>query len=347
MTTILRRVAATASLLAMALLTLGEAGAEAIPALPDIAPATAAAHPALLASRTRLLGERSRLRERTDQHNAACRSVLEDSPQAARCDAALEALSNEVDRHIDASWKLIRQHLIDSMALLAKRVPDWSTAEQGRLSAALKSLKPDGDAKATGTAIRQAWTDVLARGQTAELAQQAAQGDGPGLYAAGQQTVHEDCAVFALATAVGRPYGLVAARAAELIRDGEWRTAAERAEPQKTIERAGLNGGEVILLAEIFGQVEVVRGTDFAKTLKSGRPVMVNLVPASGNVNGGHQVVLTKTFQHLGASWYEMIDSNQGPVRRLYLSATELSTMQQENGFAFRPEERTTPLLLR
>jgi len=58
-------------------------------------------------------------------------------------------------------------------------------------------------------------------------------------------------------------------------------------------------------------------------------------------------VPLTKVFEHQGARWYEMIDSNQGPLRRLYLSATELGTMQKENGIAFRPEDRTTPALLR
>ena len=101
------------------------------------------------------------------------------------------------------------------------------------------------------------------------------------------------------------------------------------------------------MLAESFGQAEVVSSSAFAKTLNQGRPVMVNVVPQSGNVKGGHQVVLTKTFQHGGETWYEMVDSNQGPQQRLYLSAKELNTILQENGVAFRPEPGTVPKLLR
>lgn len=341
------KIKALSFLLTLAVLPLTSAIGEPIPALPQISPATATAHPSLVTKRAELIAERDRLRDRTNQHNGSCRSVVEESPQAARCDETLERLSKEIDRHIEASWIFIRQLTINNILLLAKRLPDWSDDKQTRLKIALENLKFDGDTNAGRAAIRQAWDAVRSRGQPQALAQLAARGDGPGLYASGQQTVHQDCALFALATASGRPYGLVAARAAELIRDGEWRVAADRAEPQKAIERVGLIGGEVILLAEIFGQVKVVQEIDFANTLKSGQPIMVNLVPASGNVNSGHQVVLTKTFQHQGARWYEMIDSNQGPLRRLYLSDTELRTMQQESGIAFRPNKETMPMLLR
>ena len=57
--------------------------------------------------------------------------------------------------------------------------------------------------------------------------------------------------------------------------------------------------------------------------------------------------MLTKVFQHAGETWFEMMDSNQGPQQRLYVSATELNTVMQENGVAFRPEPGTTPRLLR
>ena len=63
---------------------------------------------------------------------------------------------------------------------------------------------------------------------------------------------------------------------------------------------------------------------------------MVNVVPQSGDFKDGHEVVLTKAFQHGGETWYEMMDSNQGPLRRLYLSAKQLNTMLQENGVAYR-----------
>jgi hypothetical protein len=42
-----------------------------------------------------------------------------------------------------------------------------------------------------------------------------------------------------------------------------------------------------------------------------------------------------------------MMDSNQGPERRLFLSSKELNTMLQEKGVAYRPESGTTPALLR
>ena len=66
---------------------------------------------------------------------------------------------------------------------------------------------------------------------------------------------------------------MVATRATELIRQGDWRTTAERANPQHVIEQKGLNGGEMIMLAEAFGQAEVVPSSAFTKTLKEGRPV--------------------------------------------------------------------------
>ena len=72
---------------------------------------------------------------------------------------------------------------------------------------------------------------------------------------------------------------------------------------------------------------------------------MVGVKPESGT--GGHKVVLTSSFQHGGATWYEMMDSNQGPQRRLYLSDKELNTMLLENGVVFRPEPGTVPKLFR
>lgn len=235
--------------------------------------------------------------------------------------------------------------IIDEMNALAKRL-GWSAEEQGRLATALNRLGSDGDQNVTDTQIRRAWQDVLVRGQDGDIARKAAQGDGPGLSGAGKQSF-EDCTIFALANASGLPYSVVAARATKLIGEGEWRDAAARANPQKAIEQKGLIGGEVVMLAEAFGQAEVVPSSAFAKTLKEGRPVMVNVVPENGNVDGAHEVVLTKVFQHGGKTWYEMMDSNQGPQRRLYLSSKELNTMLQENGVAFRPEPGTTTKLLR
>ena len=240
----------------------------------------------------------------------------------------------------------VRAHTIKSMNALAKRL-GWSADEQARLAKALNSLASNGDPNVTGTQIRRAWQDVLTRGPGGDMAREAAQGDGPGYPGAGTQTNFNDCAIFALANGAGLPYGVAAARAAKLIGEGEWRDAPERANPQKAIEQNGLMGGEVVMLAEAFGQAEVVPSSSFAKTLREGRPVMVNVVPQDGNVDSGHEVVLTKAFQHGGETWYEMMDSNQGPQRRLYLSDKELNIMLQEKGVAFRPDPGTTPKLLR
>jgi hypothetical protein len=340
-----RQIATMFAVVLFGLLPLGMATAEPIPALPEISPA---AYPGLALRRLELVGERNGLRERSRQHNSgSCRSVVENSPEAAACASAREVLTADINRHIEASKQfIIEKHLIDSMNFLAKSQGGWSDAERTRLNTALNKLKPDGDPNVTNIEIRQTWLDVLSRGQAQEFARQAAQGDGPGLYGAGEQS-SQDCALFALATATGRPYGAVAAQATALVGAGEWRSAAERAEPQKAIEQRGLYGGEVIMLAEVFGQVEVVHSGDFAATLKGGRPVMVNLVPENGNIDSAHQVVLAKAFQHGGETWYEMIDSNQGPLRRLYLSTRELEIMLKENGVAFRAEPETTVRFLR
>lgn len=331
----------------LAVNTMSEAAAETIPALPEISPATSVAYPRLVAYRTRLISDRSRLRKRTDQHNSSCRSVAEESPEFEQCDRSLDALSKDIDRHIEDSWRFIEQFTIDSIRIMASRLPDWDPKEHKRLELALGSLKEEVDAKATPADIRRAWTDVKSRGQPEALVRQAAQADGPNLYGAGEQTIHQDCTIFALAIAAGLPYGVVAARATSLIGDAEWRSAVEREAPQKTIEQVGLIGGEVIFLTEAFGQVEVVPRASFAKTLKEGRPVMVNLFPYSGNAYSGHQVVLAKAFQHRGELWYEMIDSNQGSVRRLYLNATELRVLQQERGIVYRSEDKATIKLFR
>lgn len=337
----------------LGLLVAGGSAAEEIPPFPRISSATAAAHPEFPQRLNALIKERDTLRARTQIHNGQCQSVDVGSPAEARCSAALAALGADIDRHIQASTQFIQDYnavetarIIKDMNALAKRL-GWSADKQARLDKALHKLDSDGDPNATGTQIRQTWQDVLARGQSGDMAREASQGEGPGFPGAGEQTRYEDCTIFALANATGQPYGVVAARAGKLIHEGDWREVAERANPQKVIEQQGLDGGEVIMLAEAFGRAEVVPSSDFAKTLKAGHPLLVGVFPENGDVNRGHEVVLTKAFQHGGETWYEMMDSNQGPQRRLYLSAKELNTMLQENGVAFRPEPGTTPKLLR
>ena len=342
--------ATMASAALIGLLSLGSARAESIPALPEISPLPAAMYPDLVTRRAALVESRTALRDRTEQHNGKCHSVVAESPEDAQCESARAALAANVNHHIEASRQFIarveRARIITSMNTLAARL-GWNADERSRLNKALNRLGFDGDSDVTGFQIRRAWQDVLAREQGGELAREASQGEGPGFPGAGTQTQYQDCVIFALANAAGLPYGVAATRGAELISQGEWRSAADRANPQHVIEQKGLTGGEMIVLAEAFGQAEVVPSSAFAKTLKEGRPVMVNVVPEDGNVDRGHEVVLTKAFQYGGARWYEMIDSNQGAQRRLYLNEGELNTVLKENGVAFRPESGSTPRLLR
>jgi hypothetical protein len=309
----------------------------------------------LIGKRQPLAQRKLALIEKGKALNQSCANVAKGSSQHQSClikqaqfNAEVQALRGDLDNLADAIDVAIAAHkerIIKSMNALARQL-GWSADEQVRLDKALRGLDSDGD-PATSAQIVQAWDDVLARGQDGSFARAAAQGAGPGFPGAGEQTRYQDCAVFALANAAGLPYGVAAARAAELIRQGEWRDAAARANPQSVIELHGLTGGEVVMLAEAFGQVEVVSSADFAKTLEEGRPLLVNVVPADGNVDRGHEVVLTKVFAHAGEDWYEMIDSNQSPQRRLYLSARELNTLLQEKGVAFRPEPGTVPKLFR
>src|SRR6185436_4133957 len=124
-----------------------------------------------------------------------------------------------------------------------------------------------------------------------------------------------------------------ATRAAELIRQGKWRSEEERADPAATIMKHGLWGGEVVMLAEVFGKAEIISFKDFEKVVGEGRPVMVNIIPASGKVSSGHEVVLAKTFKHNGETFYEMIDSNEKDAwQRRYISHKELYDIIKENG---------------
>lgn len=228
-----------------------------------------------------------------------------------------------------------RAACLAAMSALAARL-GWSREEQDRLRAALEGLVIEGRPKPTREQVEAAWAAVHDPARAALAAH-----FGPAPAGSGTQTRHSDCTIFALASAAGVPYGVVAGRAAELVRQGAWRPAAERAAPQAAIERDGLAGEEVIFLAEALGQAEVIGSRDFAATLERGRPLLVCVFHPDGGVDAGHQVVLTRTVRHEGATWFEMLDSNEGPVRRVYVREDELRTILVENGVAFRPEPET------
>ena len=252
-----------------------------------------------------------------------------------------EALWEKYQRLREAYDQLI----FDRMKVFGKKM-GWSADEQTRFNKALDELGDfKSDASATPDNIDKAWNNMLARSGSTELAKEASQGGGPGFPGAGQQTRYNDCVVFALANATGRPYGVVGAAAGELIRNSDWHSTYEQTHPDQAIERRGLNGGEVVALAQNFGKANIVLSGAFADTLKSGRPILVDVSPPGAE--GGHEVVLTKAFSHQGQTWYELMDSNQGPIRRLYLSDSELHSLLKENGVAFSPDTGRTPKLLR
>ncbi len=255
--------------------------------------------------------------------------------------ADAEAFNKEMmtTRRALLAWGV--QRVAVPMDAYARRL-GWSQDKRDWLRDALYKLDLDWDPE-NPDAVRQAWQDIRARGQDPAITRDAAPVPGVEFPNAGRQSF-QDCAVFALANATERPYSLVAALAAEVIREGEWREASERRDPSKTIEDLGLTGGEVILIAGIYGEAKVIPSTKFAQTLGEGRPVMVGLKVPGG---GGHEVVLTKSFAHGGETWYEMMDSTQGSLERRYLNAGELDTLLRENGVVYYPAAGTVAPLLR
>jgi hypothetical protein len=223
----------------------------------------------------------------------------------------------------------------------------WSAEKLWRLNKSLNDLVYIFDPSVTNYQLDHIWKNLKASSQDEGLAQKANLGFGPGMPGSGTQTGHNDCAIFALANAAQLPYGVVAARAGELLRAARWRTAEDRSDPRKTIERDGLIGGEVIMMAEAFGRAEVVAPSNFGKALKDGKTVLVNVRHKAGTPPKGHEVVLTKTFQHSGSTWYEMMDSYQGPLKRLYVSDKDLNSIIIEKGVTYSPDLGSVPWLLR
>lgn len=290
-----------------------------------------------------------------DYNHAPRTGIVVGSAQEANLNRQIEAVNQARAAYISAVKKFNQEvakagtaerlRYIQMMSDYTHRL-DWSKEKKDRVDVALNKLAADGDENATSGMVRDVWSHIFARDSDKDLAAAAAQGDGPGFPGAGTQS-HEDCAVFALANAAGVPYGLVAASATDLIKHAEWRSAADRSAPEQTFSRRGLNGGEVIIMAETLGQVTVVTSTDFPKTLQAGHRILISVVPSDGDVDSAHQVVLAKTFTHGGETWYAVKDSNQAPDKFHYLNAKELNTILWENGVMFQPEPNRTPVLLR
>jgi hypothetical protein len=237
---------------------------------------------------------------------------------------------------------------IDGLDAMAKE-SNWDAKKLNRFDATMASLPLSPDFTAPSQDVTGVWATMRKRAQDPVLVKEAAATAGPDLVSvsAGQQTHYTDCTIFALASASGQPYEVVAAKATAMISDANWRPQEERNAAQHTIEHGGLNGDEVAFLAETAGQTHTVTPANFASALRSGTPLLLDvaLPPRPNRDDIQHEVVLSKAFQHNGQTWYEMIDSNQGPVRRLYLSTPELQTIVRENAVAFVHDPGTTPQL--
>lgn len=273
--------------------------------------------------------------------SAAAAAVVKEQ---AWLNAELEAYRNAADQFASdiANLDIDRERRIALMIALGERLK-LGSAKMKEARSVMLGLRRDGNTSASPTVIAATWRTAAARNGDAAFAAAAAAGEGPTLFNSGTQSSFNDCTIFALASAMGRPYGLVAAEATQMLRDANWRGKADRDDPEGVIKREGLNGDEVTLLAAAFGQAQLVPSGDFAKTLREGRPVAVCVKLAEGESVYLHQVVLSRTFAHHGETWFEMIDSHLGNSQRRYLSEKELFTVLNENGLAYRADAgRTT-----
>jgi hypothetical protein len=344
------------------------AGAQAqqIPPLATIPPNIAAVQPALVSARDDLQKQRNGLRDEVMMLNADCSAVdTRNEEKIKKCTHEKWDLQGALNKHIGKStaFNLVVAHevathnvnrapldirVIAALDALAKRW-NWSAEKLTHLDQALNDLSGyHFDCASVGWTDdcnvyrANVWRSITARAGDAALAQEAAQGEGPGFNwaSSGQQTALRDCTIFALANATGRPYGWVAAQAAEIIRNNEARDATDRANPQSAIETYGVMAGEVVMLAEALGEAKVIESADFARTLREGSRILLG-------VRGPHEVVLSRSFQHNNQTWYEMVESYQEPTKRLYLSAAELDAVRLGNGVAWHAEPGRTPQLLR
>lgn len=220
-------------------------------------------------------------------------------------------------------------------AAFAERL-GWSPEKRKRLDESLQMLGAGLPDPADRQTVREVWSAVTSRGGDAALAEAASKGDGPGLPASAREQTGNDCAVHALAAASGLPYEDIASKAKTLIRAGDWRLPEERENPQKVLE-AGLMGGEVVLVGESLGQIQVVAPDAFAASLGKKKAVMVNIALPEKTDNAGHQVALMKTFRYAGETWFQMADSNH-PGQLCLIKESELKSLLKENGLVVFPE---------
>lgn len=190
----------------------------------------------------------------------------------------------------------------------------------------------------------------------ADLAAAARKGQGRDLIAAGYQSGN-DCAVFALANAANLPYGVAATRTTNLLETAPWRSPEERKNPASALASGagkGLNGVEVAILAQSFGDARAVDATKIAAELVAGRAVTTTIDVPGGRSVGSHQVAVTRIFQNAGATYYEVLDSNASPSKcpacrnsRTFWLKQELDAVMNSDGIVVTPKEGTVVKALR
>lgn len=319
--------------------------------------------------RDALLADRAKFVAAKERNKVSCGKVRsDDNPTRVRCQGEyqelkawkgrLETSIATYDREFEAALAAARfegrleaetRALTDAKVIAAMlahaRKLGWPPEEVKNLEAALAQFAGFTNG-ATRQDVQEVWREMNRRAGDPELTRLASAGRGPIMPGAGQQSFG-DCAVFAVANAAGVPYSVAAARAAALIREGGWRGPVSASHPQATIEKQGLIGGEVVMLAEAFGQAKIIEPEDFAQTLRDGRPVMINTrVGVPGSAPGNHEVVLTRTFEKDGETWYQLRNSWKGHEKPLYVSQDELDVILAETGVAYAPDPgtRVSPL---
>lgn len=212
----------------------------------------------------------------------------------------------------------------------------WTPETRAHVAASLRMLGDGRLEPVRGLALRSMWNEIYRGADDRQLAALADAGPGVSFGRAGLQR-GQDCAVYALANASGRPHAQIAALAEELISQATWRTTFEQSDPAKVFSvGGGLVGGEVIVLAEALGRADVIAAKDFPAAIRAGHPVLVSVAanPLELDSQARHQVALTRTFTRGGEPWFEMVDSTID--RRLFISATQLAAINTENGIAVR-----------
>lgn len=314
-----------------------------LPALPKIHPDIALSHPSIATQAKSVTAERATLRARHKTFRNACASVVAGTPQDSWCAAEDAALQSALEAHYDASEALIDAYEAAENVFVAGALVEyaqangWSAADLKGIEDGIKNWRTyaDYDAKK----VNATWADIAARTGDAALTKSAARVKGFSSTGAGTQRSYNDCAIFAIASAAGVPYGAAAAVATKLIAEGKWRHPDERAKPQATIKSRGLMGGEVLMLAEYYGRASVITQDAFEATLAASRPVTVAVYPRNGTSQDGHQIVLTKAFRDGGTLWFQALDSNNGTLAKVFVRSDELTALIKETGIAYAPAQ--------